>query len=418
MNFSRRAFCGMGVAGLVMPGIGLARPVLPGERKFLFIYLWGGADQTTVLAPTMNHSNIPDEVEAEQAWVGDLSFVDHPARPSVRTFFEGYGDQSAILHGFEVRSIAHERCQQLILTGTADAAVDDWPTLLAANGSPDLLLPCLLHSGPSYSARYTDRVVRAGETGQLSQLLDGSALRDRSDVERALPNASTSASVDAYIKDQISRLTTKSGRETQLVESYSRSLERLSNVKTLSGTVDLTVDTNKALPERIAAAVDCLELGLSRTAVIEYRGVNEEGFDTHSNNARQSGHQEELFGYLVDIADNLASRPGQSGGSLLDETVMVVFTEMGRHPLLNFEMGKDHWTYTSVLLAGGGITGGQVCGGYNEDFQGAPTDLATGAVHASGVPLLANHFGATLLALGDIDPGDYLPGIDPIMSLL
>ena len=258
----------------------------------------------------------------------------------------------------------------------------------------------------------------AGETGQLSQLLDGSALTDRSDVARVLPAASSSAAADAYIKAQIDRLPARSGRGAQLVGSYSRSLSRLSDVKTLSGTVDLTVETTKALPERITAAVDCLELGLSRTAMVEYRGVNDEGFDTHANNARQSDHQEELFGYLVDIADDLASRPGQAGGTLLDETVMVVFTEMGRHPLLNFEMGKDHWTYTSVLLTGGGITGGQVCGGYNDNFQGAPTDLASGAVHASGVPLLASHLGSTLLALGDIDPGDYLPGIDPILSLL
>ncbi len=423
MKFSRRAFCGMGLSGLGLsalttPQLAWARPTSPGERKFLFIYLWGGADQTTVLAPTMDHSNIPNEEGAEEAWVGDLRFVDHPIRPSVRAFFEGYGEQSAILHGFEVRSIAHERCQQLILTGTADAAVDDWPTLLAANGSPDLLLPCLVHSGPSYSAQYTDRVVRAGETGQFSQLLDGTALQNRIDAARSVPHAATSSAVDAYLAEQIRRLPTRSGRETKLVSAYSRALERLTNVKTLSGTVDLTVDTAKALPDRIVAAVDCLELGLSRTAMIEYRGVNDEGFDTHANNNRQSGHHEELYGYLLEIADDLASRPGQSGGSLLDETVMVVFSEMGRHPLLNFEMGKDHWTYTSVLLMGGGITGGQVCGGYNEDFLGAPTDLASGAVHPSGVPLLANHLGATLLALGDIDPGDYLPGIEPLRCLL
>ena len=60
--------------------------------------------------------------------------------------------------------------------------------------------------------------------------------------------------------------------------------------------------------------------------MIEYRGVNDEGFDTHANNNRQSGHHEELYGYLLEIADDLASRPGQSGGSLLDETVMVVFS--------------------------------------------------------------------------------------------
>ena len=138
---------------------------------------------------------------------------------------------------------------------------------------------CLVHSGPSYTARYTDRVVRAGETGQLSQLLDGSALTDRSDVEYTLPSSSSSAAVDAYIQSQIGRRPTRAGRETRITDAYARALARLSDVKTLSGTVDLTVETAKALPERITAAVDCLSR-TGRTAMVEYRGVNDEGFDT------------------------------------------------------------------------------------------------------------------------------------------
>jgi uncharacterized protein (DUF1501 family) len=418
MKMNRRQFCEIGLSGLLLPRIGLARPAAPGDRKFLFVYLWGGADQTTVLAPTMDHPNIPDEAGATIGSVGDLLFVDHFDRPNVRRFFEAYGDQSSILHGMEVRSIAHERCQQLIMTGSADAAVDDWPAILAGHASSDLLLPCLVHSGPSFSASYTNMVVRLGQTGQLSQLLDGSALTDRFDGSISLPTANTSALVDQYLREQAALVHPNTGRPSSVLDGYSQALDRLADVKSLAGEIDLSTDTSKELFSKIQSAIDCLEDGLSRTVMVEYRGVNDEGFDTHSANARQSDHQEELFGYLLEIMDDLSARTGASGGTLLEETVVVVFSEMGRHPLLNDTMGKDHWTFTSAMFTGGGITGGRVFGGYDEDFQGLAIDPSSGDVHPSGIALQASHFGATILALGDVDPGPLLPGITPITALI
>src|SRR5205807_677109 len=48
---------------------------------------------------------------------------------------------------------------------------------------------------------------------------------------------------------------------------------------------------------------------------------------------------------------------------LLDETLVVVMSEMGRTPRINGNAGRDHWTYCySVFLAGGGIRGGSVHG--------------------------------------------------------
>jgi hypothetical protein len=48
---------------------------------------------------------------------------------------------------------------------------------------------------------------------------------------------------------------------------------------------------------------------------------------------------------------------------LLDETLVVLMSEMGRTPRVNANGGRDHWTYCySVLLAGGGIRGGTVYG--------------------------------------------------------
>jgi len=48
---------------------------------------------------------------------------------------------------------------------------------------------------------------------------------------------------------------------------------------------------------------------------------------------------------------------------LLDSTLVVVMGEFGRTPRINAETGRDHWPDCySVLLAGGGVTGGAVYG--------------------------------------------------------
>jgi hypothetical protein len=48
---------------------------------------------------------------------------------------------------------------------------------------------------------------------------------------------------------------------------------------------------------------------------------------------------------------------------LLDETLVVLMSDMGRTPQVNAAAGRDHWTYCyTVLFAGAGIRGGTVCG--------------------------------------------------------
>jgi hypothetical protein len=80
--------------------------------------------------------------------------------------------------------------------------------------------------------------------------------------------------------------------------------------------------------------------------------------------------------------------------------------------------GKDHWTYTSAMLIGSGVAGGQAIGDYDEYLLGEAVDLRDGGVSDSGVDLLPGHIGATLLALGDVDPGEYIEGAEVIEAAL
>jgi hypothetical protein len=77
---------------------------------------------------------------------------------------------------------------------------------------------------------------------------------------------------------------------------------------------------------------------------------------------------------------------------MLDETLVVAFGEMGRTPKINAAQGRDHWgAAQSVLLAGGGIRGGQVYGAtdrhaaFVKDNPVRPEDLLATVYHAMGI---------------------------------
>jgi hypothetical protein len=81
-----------------------------------------------------------------------------------------------------------------------------------------------------------------------------------------------------------------------------------------------------------------------------------------------------------------------SNRGLLDETLVVWMSDMGRTPRINREAGRDHWSFCySILLAGGGIRGGHVYGSsdraaaYPSTNPVSPADVAATIYHCLGV---------------------------------
>lgn len=119
------------------------------------------------------------------------------------------------------------------------------------------------------------------------------------------------------------------------------------------------------------------------------------GWDTHGNN----------FGCLKDdllpqfdrgfsaLIEDLADR------GLLDQTLLLVTSEMGRKPKIGDPRsggvsgaGRDHWTHCLTdVMAGGGIRGGQTYGSsdrlgeYPADRPVTPADVTRTVYHAMGI---------------------------------
>ncbi|MFO0877232.1 MAG: DUF1501 domain-containing protein [Gemmataceae bacterium] len=119
------------------------------------------------------------------------------------------------------------------------------------------------------------------------------------------------------------------------------------------------------------------------------------GWDTHGNNFNC------LRDHLLPEFDRAFSAllADLHERGLLDQTLVMVTSEMGRQPRIGDPRsggvkgaGRDHWTHCmSMLFAGGGIRGGQVygasdkVGAYPNDRKVLPEDVARTVYHAMGI---------------------------------
>ncbi|MFZ5478673.1 MAG: DUF1501 domain-containing protein [Myxococcota bacterium] len=365
-------------------------------RKLVFVVAQGGWDPTRVLAPAFGDPDVDVEAAARLARAGDLAYVDHPGRPSVRVFFEAWGTRCVVINGVLVPSIAHETCAALAMTGDASGHAPDWATRVAAADVGRRTLPHLVLGGPSYAGDLGAAVVRTGSAGQLDGLLTGEALEDADSPARG-PSAPAESRLDRWLSRRAAARarSARGALDERLAGELEGAVGNAIALKDLRWTLDLTGGARIAEQARLAA--DALALGLARCVTL---GDAAGGWDTHTDNDRvQSIQWESLFAALVTLMGALAATPGEVEATLADETVVVVLSEMGRAPRLNAAGGKDHWPWTSVLLVGPGLAGGRVVGAFGEGLVGAPVDANTGEPSSGGETLTVERVGATVLAL-------------------
>src|SRR5262249_33212750 len=139
-----------------------------------------------------------------------------------------------------------------------------------------------------------------------------------------------------------------------------------------------------------------VEAGVPFVSVFSHTDVDKGTWDTHNN------HDEHSRKNLLPPADQalgaLLEDMGSSG--LLDEVLVVWMGEFGRTPRRGVQFsnntnnvgGRDHWCNAyAVVLAGGGVRGGQIIG--SSDGQGAYprerpvhiSELAATIYHALGI---------------------------------
>jgi uncharacterized protein (DUF1501 family) len=118
-------------------------------------------------------------------------------------------------------------------------------------------------------------------------------------------------------------------------------------------------------------------------------------FDHHGDNVQWGGIEKGLKPILPDVDQALAALINDLGRrEMLDDTLVIMMGEFGRAPVINKELGRDHWTAVmSLVLSGGGFQAGRVIG--STDSRGGeiaslpvrPQDLAATTFRHLGIDL-------------------------------
>lgn len=191
-------------------------------------------------------------------------------------------------------------------------------------------------------------------------------------TDLSLPKSVSEASVEgrsAFLKAVDKRYRTMNDRaEHTDMDAFSSQALKMILTPAVRDAFDLSKESEKTKERYGKDSIGQSALLARRLVEAGSRFVTAAGFhgnswDTHSNN--DVSHKDRLCPpldrTLVALVDDLEER------GLLDSTLVVAMGEFGRTPLINPNLGRDHWPNAwSMALAGGGIKVGQVVGATDE----------------------------------------------------
>jgi hypothetical protein len=211
----------------------------------------------------------------------------------------------------------------------------------------------------------TPQIVRGQPVLPHSALQDGITI-DRLNLRRSLLD---------QLDDEVRRAESQQGDRPQSAASFDRAQQKAFGILTsskLRACFDLasedqavldrygrTLFGNSALIARRLVEHGVKFVNVTWDLFWDRIQIDYDAWDTHQKNFailkenKLPGFDQTFTALLEDL-----DRTG-----LLDETLVVVMSEMGRTPRINANAGRDHWTFCySTVFAGAGIRGGTVYG--------------------------------------------------------
>ena len=384
--------------------------------KLVLILAAGGWDVSHALDPKAPDDavDIPDgEAEYTAELAGLPLQLNEQRRPGVSQYFSNWGHRTAIVNGLSTGTLSHPRSLARVLSGTVD---DSSPDLAALIGSDDggRALGTVDLSGYGRFGSHAATCARWGQQGQARILLDPNAHVVSPDATHSyplwMPDESDRLAVDLWLRGRAEGLSTRRPSTSARVSEWQQSMERAVRLREAGPAITegLPWGWLASAQGDVDLAVELLRRDACRAVVASTRQI----WDTHAHLDVQHNSWNLTFLALDQMLTKLAAN------DLLEQTTVLVVSEMGRTPRVNGQGGKDHWPWTSCLIAGGGVKGGQVLGGTDHELRGLLVDPTSGQVDGGGVAFEPAHILAGMTELLGMDPGWAFPGIAPCRGFI
>lgn len=410
VQLSRRA-CLKGFARLGI-GSGLAT-LMPGSRAvmaqtagftpyLLLVYASGGWDTTMVFDNKIGIGEVAQESGASAATTAEgLSYVSHPARPSVNAWFNAYGANAAIVRGLNTGSMQRQRAASQSLGAVPDKRWRrcDWLSFYAAMMNPSAEIPHLVINAPFMPGEYAPVAVHLSSAQIAARLADIPDAKELGAGEVGLVNFLGSSFTPLMAK--ANNATLDGEKLLALYYGYARDNAVTDRLRALHDELGKAPENERELVRHGKMAVEMFAQGKSQCATLQ-AGATDAWNTLADNFVTQSTLFEHLFADLISIFAYAKD------AGVLDKMTVIVMSERGRAAKLNAHAGKGPWPYTSALVWGVGIKGGAMAGETDALLRGLPYNPAFGGSGA----------GAVTLEMGNIMAGVYLKANAPGILLL
>jgi len=369
---------------------------------YIFVHADGGWDPTSLCDPKGHEDGDADPMnkqfktsEIKQSSSGsNISYAPLGEDYKFQTFFDKYGQDLLIINGINSQTNGHSSGERYAGSGQLSEGLPSLAALVAGIHLPSSPMAYLGNGG----YRRTEGVTAATRIDNATRL-----------EEISLPNTLGSGSF--HSDSAFSRLEEKRGERLARL----RSNQSLDNVFESLKQFDLTHASAadlKKINEHVPADINTHEkrrntiFTQGRLAIAGYKAgltvslsVRMGGFDTHGNH--DGNHDKRLQDVLEGI--DLLMDDAKANG-VGNDIVIIVESEFGRTPGYNDSNGKDHWTTTSMMMMGKGITGNRVVGQTTDRHKYMKLDANTLAVdEENGVTMTFAHVHKSLRTNMGID---------------
>ncbi|MCG3173990.1 MAG: hypothetical protein GMKNLPBB_02207 [Myxococcota bacterium] len=417
MKLKRRSFLKLAgaAAGAAMlaPSLDMAEALaaVNPKRRFIFAYFSGGWDTLLSLDPRDPNQFTGDrigETLIQPAWeMIPANFPKTINQPSGSNIgfgpvvgeFARHFDVSCVVRGISMDTVTHEVGRRYFLTGLPPrgltAAGSAAPTRIVAQQGDQTPIPNLVSRVESYNDNLptfatglavnsvSDLVFTLSDLWpenlrfireQVNVFRDGKVICDPADANRRgfmnLYQETQGKARDLLAKNL--------GQHFNFLDGRDAAMQKIRQRYSIN-----SMDSGAA---QAAMAFQALKLGIAQCVSIEIA----RNLDTHDDNWSDDQPNNQAAGWnaLATLVNDLKNEPHPDGGTLIEHTTILVWSEFGRTALLNVRNGRDHSLSSSCVLIGAGVPHNKVIGKTTDrGMNPAPVDPVTGIPQDTGVTI-------------------------------
>lgn len=435
MTSNRRTFLkslGLGTSACV-----LSQGVLPRaafaqtrpDRHFVFCYFSGGWDTLLSLDardPNVFTADRVGETGIELAW-------DRLGPNYQRTLIQpagsriGFGpaaeaiaphfDQICVVRGVTMDTVTHEVGRRYMLTGMVPrgtrAAGSSMGTRVVAQQGDRRPLPHLVSRTESYNEgdpAFSSGLSVSGATDLLTSLQDGAqaprgAVRSRLDEYRNAHADCDPSSLDkrgflGLVRgSQLKARTLVSSGVARHFQFGSTTDQEMIDLRARYG---ITSATTNSSGSQAALAFQALKHQVAQSVTVELTS----GLDTHDANWEDDQPDRQANGWraLAQLVSDLKAEAHPAGGTFIEHTTLVCFSEFGRTARINNRDGRDHSLTSACMLLGAGVPHNRVVGASSDrGMNPRKINAMTGAPDDSGTALSPTLIMASIMESAGLD---------------